>query len=105
MGFGSLFRLPQHNVFYYKPRYYDPEKERRKEMLNDLRISQGKEPIGLDNKPGASIKGSFGRRMQRKSFSKSNSTIRILVITFALGLLAYIILVADLTPLIKMFMK
>lgn len=52
MGFGSFFKVPQHNVFDYKPRYYDPEKERRRELLNEMRIAQGKEPVGMDsNKP------------------------------------------------------
>ena len=106
MGFGSFFKVPQHNVFDYKPRYYDPEKERRRELLNDMRIDQGKEPVGMDsNKPGAKIKGSFKRPMKRTAYSKGNSTIRVLVIACILAFIVYLILIADLTPIVKLFMK
>ncbi|MCK9254297.1 MAG: hypothetical protein GX793_08735 [Bacteroidales bacterium] len=106
MGFGSLFKVPQHNVFDYKPRYYDPEKDRRRELLNEMRVSQGKEAIGFDSsKPGARIKGSFKHQMRRSSYSKGNSALRVLVLTFVLGFLAYLILIADLTPIVKLFMK
>ena len=108
MGLGSLFKLPQYNVFDYKPRFFDPDKEHRREMLNEMRKAQGKEPVGEDGqpkKPGAMIKGGFRPKMPRKSYSKRNSSIRVLVIALILGLLAYLILAADLTPLVKIFVK
>lgn len=108
MGLGSLFKLPQYNVFDYKPRFYSPEKERRRELLNDLRISQGKESYGIEGesvKPGVSIKGSFRPKMPRKSYSSRTSSIRVIAIAITLAFLAYLILVADLTPLVKIFAR
>lgn len=108
MGLGSLFKLPQYNVFDYKPRFFDPDKEHRRELLNEMRKARGKEPVGEDGepkKPGATIKGGFRPKMPRKSYSKRNSTIRVLAIALALGFIAYLILVADFTPLVKLFAK
>ncbi|HOK37099.1 MAG: hypothetical protein WHW07_10355 [Bacteroidales bacterium] len=108
MGF-SFFRLPSHNVFDYKPRFYDPEKEERREKLNELRISQGKEPL-YDNaeeeyKPGSLIKGNFRPKMKRRSYRDRNRTLRLILITIFLLFMAYIILIADFSSLVKLFMK
>lgn len=108
MGIGSFFKLPQYNVFDYKPRFYDPEKEARDERRKELRKELGKDV--LDNqsetyKPGSTIKGSFRPKMPRKSFRSTSSTIRVFVIMAVLFFLAYILLVADLTSLIKFFSK
>jgi hypothetical protein len=108
MGFGSFFKLPQYNVFDYKPRFYDPDKERRREMLNDMRKAQGKDAYGEENnssKPGANIKGSFRPKMPRKAYSKRNSSIRIIAIAVTLAFVAYLVFVADFAPLVKLFAK
>jgi len=105
---GNFFRLPQYNVFDYKPRFYDPEKERRKELLNELRKSQGKRLIGEEDgeyKPGSTIKGSFKSKMTRTSFSAKNSIFRVVVIAAILMFLAYLLFIADLTSFVKLFAK
>ncbi len=106
MGVGSFFKLPQYNVYDYKPRFYDPEKEYREERRKELRKEQGKQPIdisGEDYKPGSTIKGSFRPKMPRRAFRSRNSTIRLIVIMAVLFFLAYILLISDLTSLIKLF--
>ncbi|PLX08268.1 MAG: hypothetical protein C0596_08240 [Marinilabiliales bacterium] len=108
MGVGSFFKLPQYNVFDYKPRFYDPEKEAREERRKELRQEQGKPLVDKnspDYKPGSSIKGSFRPKMPRKAFRSRNSTIRLFVIMAVLFFLAYILLVSDLTSLIKFFSR
>lgn len=107
MGVGSFFKLPQYNVFDYKPRFYDPAKEERKEKLSELRKSLGKPPLNADQevKPGYSIKGSFRPKMPRTSYSSRTSTIRIFVIIGVLLFLAYIIMTSDLSSVIKFFSK
>lgn len=104
---GGFFKLPQYNVFDFKPRFYDPEKEERKEKLNDLRLSNGKASLDSEDqlKPGDTIKGGFRTKMKRTAYRSRNSTIRFLVILSFLIFLVYIIFVADLTSLIKLFAK
>ncbi|MDD3740958.1 MAG: hypothetical protein PHH30_06920 [Bacteroidales bacterium] len=107
MGVGSFFKLPQYNVFDYKPRFYDPDKEERKEKLNELRHSMGKAPVDGEQeiKPGSTIKGSFRPKMPRTAFRSRNSTLRLIVIIGVLFCLAYIIITSDLSSVIKFFSK
>jgi len=107
MGVGSFFKLPQYNVFDYKPRFYDPEKEERKEKLNELRQSLGKKPLDEDEKvkPGSTIKGSFKPKMPRTAFRSRSSTLRLFVIIAVLFFLAYLIISSDLSSIVKFFSK
>jgi hypothetical protein len=110
MGIGSFFKIPEHNVFDYKPRFYNPEQEERRERLRHYRLQQGKNPdIDSDEAeikaPGSSIKGSFRVRMSDRKYRKRSSTIRFLVILAFLFFVAWLILVADLTSLINYFTK
>lgn len=108
MGVGSFFKLPQYNVFDYKPRFYDPDKEDRDERRKELRKIRGKAQVDSTEdgyKPGITIKGSFRPKMPRKAYRSRNSTIRLFVIMAVLFFMAYILLVVDLTPLIKFFSK
>ncbi|HOZ30876.1 MAG TPA: hypothetical protein PLL66_08160 [Bacteroidales bacterium] len=107
MGIGSFFKLPQYNVFDYKPRFYDPQKEERKEKLNDLRKSLGKKPLDADEivKPGSSIKGSFRPKMRRTSFRSRSSTIRLVLIIAVLLFLSYLILNSDFSSVVKFLGK
>ncbi len=107
MGAGSFFKLPEYNLFDYKPRFYDPDKEAREQRRIDLREELGKAPVDAnspDYKPGTTIKGSFKPKMPRRAFRSRNSTIRVFVIMAVLILFwHYILLISDLTPLIKYF--
>jgi hypothetical protein len=108
MGIGSFFRIPEYSVFNYRPRYYDPEKEERRNKLREMRIYQGKNPDIDDDKPyspGANIKGSFRPRMSQRNYRQRSSTVRFLVILAFLFFLAYLILVADLSSIINYFSK
>ncbi len=104
MSFRQFFKLPQYNVFDYKPRFYNPEKDAREERRRELREEHGKSHVDIetqDYKPGSTIKGSFRPKMPRRSFSSKSSTIRVFVIMAVLFFLAYILLMVDLTSLIK----
>jgi len=103
---GNFFKLPQYNVFDYRPRFYDPEAEERKHRHKQLREEMGKNPLHEQEKnykPGATIKGSFTPKMPRTAYRSRNSTIRLFVIMAALFALAYILLMSDLTSVIKFF--
>lgn len=102
---GNFFKLPQYNVFDYNPRFYNPEKEERDARRRELREESGRASVEYDKKykPGSTIKGSFYPKMPRKSFRTRNSTIRLFVIMAVLFFLAWILLIADMTSLIKYF--
>ncbi|MDD2385185.1 MAG: hypothetical protein PHP52_00190 [Bacteroidales bacterium] len=108
MGVGGFFKLPEYNVYDYKPRFYDPDKEERKERRRELRDMRGKTQSEIEDdtyKPGSTIKGSFRPKMPRRAYRSRSSTIRLFVIMAVLFFLAYILIVVDLTPLIKFFSR
>jgi len=104
-----LFKLPSYSVFDYKPRVYNQELERRREILREIRSEQGKDiDIELrdkEYKPGMYLKGGIHSRITRKTTKTNMSMIRILIAIVTLFLIGYIILVADLSKLISFFMK
>lgn len=82
--------------FRYKPIYWDPEKERREEMIKKSKIKQGflpPEPGFSSNMKGA-LTGddglrSFSSRYQRKAKSPSRLII-LLVILLIIGYVLYV---------------
>lgn len=61
----SFFGTQQHRKFHYTPRYYDPEKERRKEIFGEVDGTYAKE----NHKPGDYI-----RRNMRRERGKVDMT-------------------------------
>ncbi len=106
MGLKSIFSTPEYNVFDYKPRYYDPAKEKRRQRLRQLRIEEGKSPdFDSEKDPGSIVRGGFRQRMSDRKYRERSSIIRFLIILGILLFLAYLILVADLTSLINYLSK
>ncbi|NLA24147.1 MAG: hypothetical protein GX879_04190 [Bacteroidales bacterium] len=103
MGF-SFFRVQRHNVFNYKPRFYDAEKEEREKRRRQLWAEDGKD-IPAEGAPGSTIKGSFNYLIDRRKSQQRASRIRTLIILFFLIFLAYIILAVDFTKFINLFNK
>lgn len=84
MGFNfSFFGTPEHRVFNYRPRYYDPEKEALKEKFGKVDGRLEKEKYV----PGTYIKGSFrdGNYQKMRGASKAQKIIG------AIGLVVFFI--------------
>jgi hypothetical protein len=72
MRFPSLFRLPNHQQFVYKPRYYDPIKEdiaiRKERIKRELeRRKRNEEGTATDDDHKYAISEAFARRRKRNS--------------------------------------
>jgi hypothetical protein len=82
----SLFKLPRHKYFEYKPIYYDETKERIKERREQLK----KEGLINDDKKLGLIKYRINQRFQRnlhqKEVRQANSRIIFLIIIILLVL-------------------
>ncbi len=59
----SFFKIPEHRVFHYEPRYYDARKERREALVKDLQREKAKQAgMELEDElyvPGKLIRGKF----------------------------------------------
>ena len=94
----TFFPTPQHKVFHYEPRYYDPRKER----LEQLYEKYGKTPEGMkkaeeelaaeqtaagadpaaqpasskDYVPGSRIRGAFTRSVEESRRAEGNQKVK-----------------------------
>ena len=84
----TFFPTPQHKVFHYEPRYYDPRKER----LEQLYEKYGKTPEGMkkaeeelaaekeapskDYVPGSRIRGAFSRSVEESRRAEGNQKVK-----------------------------
>ncbi len=87
----ALFKLPSHYVFDYKPIYYDPNKERREAVRQQVRKELGKE-----SDPNAyrySIK--FRSQAYYHKRIKRGQNTRLAVILILLLAISYLILYSD----------
>lgn len=78
----SFFKVPNHRVFHYEPRYWDERKERREmvknETLREKALREGREWKDESYKPGMYISGKFqeqARNNRRGSLSKNLTRI------------------------------
>ena len=67
----SFFGTQEHRKFNYIPRYYDPEKERRKEIFGHVDGTYEKE----DKKPGDYIRRNMRQERARKDVTTSAQKI------------------------------
>ena len=89
MGLFNWFGEQEHNVFDYKPIYYDKEKEERRRMFGAVDGTDRKE----DYAPGSYIKGALrnGRDQQSKSHAtKAQNIIGIVGLLLVVVVLFYI---------------
>jgi hypothetical protein len=89
MGIPRFFKLPKYNEFNYIPRYYDPEKEARKERLKKINQELG---LGDDKDYVPSIKGKFKSYRRSAVKEKRVSNLRLLIIFIFLMLAFYYLL-------------
>ena len=55
----GFFGDQEHRVFNYKPRYYDPEEEKRREMFGDVDGTNEKAKEKGEYVPGQHLRGAF----------------------------------------------
>ena len=94
MGFKfGFFGEQEHRVFNYKPRYYDPEKEKRREMFGEVDGSAEKAREEGKYAPGSSIRGAFrdgNYKRTRGSGNRTQAIIGIVTLVLIVVVLIYI---------------
>ena len=85
----SFFKVPNHRVFHYEPRYWDERKERREmvknEALREKALREGREWKDESYKPGMYLSGKFQEqaRNNRRCTHSNNITRIIGIVSFA----------------------
>ena len=91
-NFGFFGNQP-HRVFNYKPRYYDPEEEKRKQMFGDVDGSNETAKKEGRYVPGSSIRGSFrdgNYQKTRSSMGTVHTIITLVTLVLIVVVLIYI---------------
>ena len=89
-NFGFFGNQP-HRVFNYKPRYYDPEEEKRRQLFGDVDGSNDAARENGTYVPGSSIRGAFRNGNYQKT--RSEMTVVHTVITIVTALLVVGVLI------------
>ena len=95
MGLFNWFGEQEHNVFDYKPIYYDKEKEERKRMFGAVDGSlEGKDEEGKDKYvPGSYLKGSLrdgNYQRTRRAGNRAQNIIGLVGLALVFIVLLYI---------------
>jgi len=93
MGLFNFFGDNEHRVFNYKPIYYDPEEEKRKQMFGAVDGSRDKEKAKGSYVPGSYIKGSLrdgNYRRSRSHMGKTQTIIGIITLLLIVAVLYFI---------------
>ena len=88
----GFFGDQEHRVFNYRPRYYDPEAEKRKQMFGDVDGSNDAAREDGSYVPGSSLRGAFrGGRYQktRSSATKAQGIITLITLLLIVGVLIF----------------
>ena len=91
MGLFNFFGENEHRVFNYKPIYYDPEEEKRKQMFGAVDGTLEKEKKEGTYVPGSYIKGAFreGSRT-RTPLRRAQTIIGIISLLLIVAILYFI---------------
>ena len=89
----GFFGDQEHRVFNYKPRYYDPEEEKRKAMFGDVDGTNEEKKKDGTYVPGASIRGAFrdgNYKRTRGAASRTQTIIGLVTLLLIAVVLIYI---------------
>lgn len=106
--FNTFLKQRQPKGFDYKPRFYDPELEERREKLKKLRTVQGKDMPNEkteDYAPGNIIRERMSAKFDNRQKNKSVPLIRIITFACILFFVIYLIYTKDLTKFFSIFIK
>lgn len=93
MGLFDFFGESEHRVFNYKPIYYDPEEEKRKQMFGAVDGTIDKEKKDGTYVPGSYIKGSLrdgNYSRTRGHMGKARTIIGIITLLLIVAVLYFI---------------
>ncbi|MBP3202190.1 MAG: hypothetical protein J6M31_01090 [Bacteroidales bacterium] len=90
----GLFGNQEHRVFNYKPRYYDPEEEKRKAMFGDVDGTNEKAREEGNYVPGSSLRGAFRNGNYQKTRSSMTTVHTVITLVTLLLIVAVLIYMA-----------
>lgn len=103
-GKRTLFRVPKHQQFQYKPMYYDPQKEELEDRLAELREREKNDVEGAKARIASGMRSSYMADQAYRSQQVRRSNLVLVGIVIMLIVLGYLVLnvyLPDITKLLK----
>ncbi len=103
-GKRSLFRVPKHQQFDYKPMYYDPQKEELQERLKELKELQKEDIDGTKARISSGMRSTWNsdKEYRRKQVMRSNLIlVGLVIMLLILGYLLLNVYLPELTQLMQ----
>lgn len=88
----GFFGNQEHRVFNYKPRYYDPEEEKRRQMFGEVDGTNEAAREKGEYVPGSSLRGAFrdgNYQKTRTSMTKTHTIITLVTLVLIVVVLIY----------------
>jgi hypothetical protein len=102
MALLRFFRVPKHQQYDYKPRFWDPKKEELQERLDRIEKIQGGDPDAIK----ARLSGGFRRGFEQSNTARRGQVLRsnliLLGIVALLIVFSYMILTVYLPEIVNM---
>ncbi len=103
MAFLKFFRVPKHQQFEYKPRYWDPRKEELQERLKEIEARKNNDVDGMKSRIAAGMRrgitSSQTKRLRQRKVMRSNLTLFAVLVLLVLS--AYVFLVQYLPRIVE----
>lgn len=90
----GFFGNQEHRVFNYRPRYYDPEEERRRQMFGDVDGSNQAARESGNYVPGSSLRGAFRNGAYQKTRSSMRTVHTVITLVTAILIVAVLVYMA-----------
>jgi len=91
-GKRTLFRVPKHQQFQYKPMYYDPQKEELEDRLAELREREKNDMEGAKARIASGMRSSYMADQAYRQQQVRRSNIILVGIVIMLIVLGYLVL-------------
>lgn len=98
-----FFKKPEYRRFDYKPRYWDPEKEARREREKRIRAELKKEEGEYVPDIKGKLREEFDRRKAARNQINSRYTLRLFMILILLFIAAFYIFIKNQESILSFF--
>lgn len=100
MGFGiSFFKVPKNRRFDYKPRFYDPDKERIEEKKRKMGFADTEDEVESDGTPGSALRNGAMRKRHdmytQKLSQQKKQTILLRILLIVMLTIAAVYILSD----------
>lgn len=100
MALLRFFKVPKHQKYEYKPRFWDPKKEEREERLAQLKAMEGSNTDAIKARISGGIRRGYAKDASIRNKQVMRSNIILATIIVGLIVISYMVLVVYLPRIV-----